>query len=479
KGWRYGIEGKKSHGAGHKFESEEYYQALGPFEKEFGLAFPRFAESKSDGEKSAVSIERAYYESLMTVRRVFESQPDVVRTLGAKISARRKSMEKISATADNDGPNLAALYDADSITPLNRPANCSYKPGSKQTLRGALAHVFNDINHKTNGAILAGAADVYGSTNTLDIGAGFAGGLWHAGRNPDSRIFSAGGITEDAIGGICSGIVTIGRHLAVGASYGAFIAPLNVIAARTHAVAQQTIKQRNLDELTKTFVILCGHTGVKTGEDGPTHAEPNTLAFFQDNCPQGAVVTLTPWDAHDLWPLVVAGLKARPAVLAVYVTRPSETVFDRQSLGLAPAEDSVNGVYKLLAANGKPDATLIYQGSDVTNVFVSDVLPRLKEKGLNLDVYYIASCELFNLLAESRRAEIFPAQTSQSAMMISGFSLPTTYRWVTSERGREYTLYPHKGGAYLGSGPGEMCMKEAGLDGEAQLAAIIRFVSSS
>ena len=46
KGWKYGIEGKKSHGGGHKFYSDEYLLALKPFEEVFGVNFPRF-----EGEK--------------------------------------------------------------------------------------------------------------------------------------------------------------------------------------------------------------------------------------------------------------------------------------------------------------------------------------------------------------------------------------------------------------------------------------------
>ena len=70
------------------------------------------------------------------------------------------------------------------------------------------------------------------------------------------------------------------------------------------------------------------------------------------------------------------------------MTRPSEVVVDRKSLGLAPAEASVKGVYKLLEANGTPDATIVYQGSDVAYAFIKGVLPKLKEKGVNLDVEY-------------------------------------------------------------------------------------------
>jgi transketolase len=471
KGWRYGIEGKNSHGGGHKFNSAEYRKALAPFEEEFGMSFPDFT-----AEKNTETVEQAYYDSLMVIRQALESRKDQLQTLADSVAESRKSHLSAPRSYTDRHPKLAALYQGSAISATVRPDSCKYETGSQQTLRGALADALNHINRQTDGAILAAAADVYGSTNTLNIGKGFGEGNWHSKRNPQARIFSGGGITEDAIGGMCSGIATIGEHIGVGASYGAFIAPLNVICARTHSIAQQTKQERNPAEPFYTFITVCGHAGVKTGEDGPTHAEPNTLAFFQDNCPRGTMITLTPWEAHELWPLMVTALKQRPAVIAPYVTRPNETTFDRPALGLAPSEASINGVYKLLAANGKPDGTIVYQGSDVTNIFAGELLPRLKEKGLNLDVYYVASCELFDALSAEERESIYPAGLSDETLMISGFSAPTMYRWLTSVKGRELSLYPHKKGKFLGSGSGEACLEEAGLHAEAQLETILKFI---
>ncbi len=363
------------------------------------------------------------------------------------------------------------------ISPVDRPAACTYETGSAQTLRGSLADGLNHVNKLTNGAIFAAAADLYGSTNISSIGAGFGSGFWHPTKNPGSRLFSAGGITEDAMGGICSGISTMGYQMGVGSSYGAFIAPLNTICAKTHGIGQQTLRHRAPDEPNRTFVIVCGHAGVKTGEDGPTHAEPQALQVLQENFPGDVMISLTPWDPNDLWPLTAESLLQRPAVLAAYVTRPSEIMLDRKALGLAPAEDSVKGVYKLLAANGKPDATIVYQGSEVAYAFATGVLPRLKEKGINLDVYYVASAELFDRLDEQERKAIYPYSSASSAMMFSGFTAATTYRWIMSERGREFTMYPWKSGYFLGSGQGDVCLEQAGMHAEAQLETIQKFIS--
>lgn len=474
KGWHYGIEGSKSHGAGHKFCSEQYYAAVKPFEERFGITMPRFK-----GDKTPETTEESYYQALMTIRSAFEATPELTGLLGDRVKRAADKLRQANRSLRRPKPTLEALYSGGAISPAERPERCLYASGKTHTLRGALADTFNEINLRTTGAILSTSADVFGSTNTTNIGAGFPSGLWRATSNPDSRIFASGGITEDAIGGICSGISTIGEHIGVGASYGAFIAPLTVISSRTHGIGQQTLRHRHADEPFKTMVTVCGHTGIKTGEDGPTHAEPNTLQIFQENFPQGIVITLTPWDPNELWPLTVAALQKRPAVLVPYVTRPGEMIFDRPALGLAPAEDSIKGVYKLLSANGQSEGTVVYQGSDVANVFVKSVLPQLQKSGLNLDVYYIASAEMFDLLPDEERQNIYADDSASSAMMITGFTRPTTYRWITSAHGRRHTLYALQDGAYLGSGVGDVCLEQAGLGAAAQLSAIESFVSSS
>ena len=472
KGWKYGIEGKKSHGGGHKFYSEEYLTALQPFEQKLGLTFPRF-----DVEKTPENIEQAYYDSLLVIRKAFESNPELTQHLGDRVAESKQRHADSPRPLRSNAPDLGKLYQDNAISPYERPESCTYDVGSAQTLRGSLAHGLNHVNKLTNGAVLAAAADLYGSTNISNIGSGFGTGFWHPTNNPETRLFSAGGIAEDAMGGICSGISTMGYQIGVGSSYGAFIAPLNTICAKTHGIGQQTLRHRVPGEPNKTFVIVCGHAGVKTGEDGPTHAEPQALQVLQENFPGDVMISLTPWDPNELWPLTAESLLQRPAVLSAYVTRPSEIILDRQALGLAPAEDSVKGVYKLLAANGKPDATVVYQGSEVAYAFAAGVLPRLKEKGFNLDVYYVSSAELFDRLDEEERNEIFPYSAASSAMMFSGFTVATTYRWIMSQRGRDFSMYPWKHGSFLGSGQGDVCLEQSGMHPEAQLDLIERFIA--
>ncbi len=280
-----------------------------------------------------------------------------------------------------------------------------------------------------------------------------------------------GGICEDGLACILSGISGFGKHCGAGASYGAFLSPLGHIPARVHAISQQ-MKQDVQKSRYSPFILQCGHAGMKTGEDGPTHADPQALQLHIENYVPGTAVTLTPWEPQEIWPLVAATFRAEPAVIVPFVTRPGEPVLDREALGLAPASAAAKGVYKLRAAAEAPTERSSCRGQGVALAFVQDALPRLIDAGIDLDVIYVASPELFDLLPEEERSALFNDVVAATSMGITGFTLPTMYRWIRSDLGRKHTLHPFVKGHYLGSGAGDMVIHEAGLDGEGQLRAI-------
>jgi transketolase len=107
---------------------------------------------------------------------------------------------------------------------------------------------------------------------------------------------------------------------------------------------------------------------------------------------------------------------------------------------------------------------------------VEEAMPLLDKKGIDLNVYYVASAELFDLLPRRTREKVFPEEHAQRAMGITGFTLPTMYRWIRSDRGREATLSPFRKGHYLGSGQAQMVLAEAGLDGKSQFRAIVKYL---
>ena len=178
--------------------------------------------------------------------------------------------------------------------------------------------------------------------------------------------------------------------------------------------------------------------------------------------------------------MLVEALKKRPAVLAPFVTRPNETIIDRKAAGLPPVTEAAKGLYALRKAD--PDksvnhGTLVLQGSGITNTFMTDVLPRIDDAGYNMNIYYVTSAELFSMLPEAEQEAIFPEAQAEEAMGLTGFTLPTMYRWVTSKEGRQRTVHAFKKGHFLGSGQAHKVFEEAGLDGDGQWEAVVDYAT--
>ncbi|UCC80538.1 MAG: hypothetical protein JSW64_04025 [Candidatus Zixiibacteriota bacterium] len=475
KGWKYGIEGKDSHGAGHKFASDGYYQAIKEFEDRFAVELPHLTD-----ERTPKQHERLYYDTLMILRKVAETERHFADYVGEKIAESKENLGKLNRKPREKCPNLDIIYSDSGFDSAIIPDELKLEPGTVTTLRGALGKSLGYLNKKTGGAFIAGAADLLGSTSVNLLGKDFPKGYYNYVSNPDARLISAGGICEDALGAIMAGLSSYGNNIGVTASYAAFIAALEHIAARLHCISQQARHEFNGDPF-KTFIMICGHAGLKTGEDGPTHADPQALQLLQENFPAGKAITLVPWDPQELWPLVMEGLKKRPAVLAPFVTRPNETVVDREKYKLPPATAAVDGVYQFRKADPnarKYHGSIILQGSAVTNDFVTYVLPRLDESGYNMNVYYVSSAELFSMLPEREQNEILPEKVMGEAMGVTGFTIPTMYRWITSDLGRKYTIHSFVRGIYPGSGKAEVVLKEVGLNGPAQWDSIQKYIAA-
>jgi transketolase len=357
------------------------------------------------------------------------------------------------------------------------PDELRLAPGTVTTLRQELGRALRYLNRASGGALLVASADLLGSTSVNAAAAGFPGGYWNAATSPEARLLSVGGICEDAIAGVLSGLSTFGHHVGVGSSYGAFMAPLGHVAARLHGIGAQA-RMTAWGSPYPTMILVAAHAGLKTGEDGPTHADPQALQLLQGNFPPGVAITLAPWEPQEIWPLLASALALRPAVVVPFVPRPNEAVLDRRALGLAGPEESATGLYLLRRPRGPAQGTLVLQESAVTNVFVQEVLPRLDREGIALWVYYVASAELFDLLTEEERLHLYPEARAREAMGITGFTLPTMDRWVRSAAGRAATLHPYRKGHFLGSGQGEVVLAEAGLDGAGQYDAIRRYVAT-
>jgi len=481
KGWQYGVEGRASHGAGHKLCSDGFFEAMMPLLNQYEESLPYCSDldaKRCESGNGEAVLEECFWSALETIRRIIEREPSMVQTFTQRLVRARERVEAHERSPRQGAPKVDAVYELAKAEADEAPKELGLKAGSVTTLRAQLGKSLNYYNNTTDGAFLVASADLLGSTSVDAIGLGAPEGFYNAVSNPEARLLSIGGICEDAISGYMSGLSTYGRHIGVASSYGAFLAALGHVSARLHAIGCQARWHLGMEPY-RPIILVCAHAGLKTGEDGPTHADPQPLQLLQGNFPRGTAITLTPWEPQEVWHLISTALARRPALIAPFVTRPNETVPDRVGLGLAPASESVKGVYALRRARGTGDGTIVLQGSGVTLAFVEHALPRLLEDGIDLNIYYVASEELFDLLPEEERHQIFPAEHTEEAMGITGFTLPTMYRWVRSERGRAMTLHPFAQGHFLGSGQAEKVMEEARLDGESQYRAICSYVGRS
>ncbi len=474
KGWHYGMEGRKSHGAGHKLCSPEFRASLEPLLGPGAPGLPSCEDDRCRGGRDLAEVEKCFWETLQLLRGILEEDREACRALAGLVAGARGRLADRARAPHSAAPDVERIYPA--ADPDTTPETLVPAPGTSIALREQLGKSLGHLNRASGGAILVGAADLLGSTAISMAAAGFPEGFLHLATNPDSRTLSVGGICEDGLSCVLSGLSSFGRHVGAGASYGAFIAPLGHIAARLHAIGNQMRNQVEPGPQ-RPFVLICGHAGLKTGEDGPTHADPQALQLLQENFPAGAAVTLTPWEPGEVWPTLAAAFRARPALIAPFVTRPQEPVPDREALGLPPATEAARGLYRLLDSPD-PAGAVVLQGSEVAYAFIQDVLPRLRSEGIDLAVLYVTSVELFDRLAAAEREAVYPEWLAERAMGITGFTLPTMYRWVPTARGRAHTLHPFSKGHYLGSGSGERVLYEAGLDGEGQYQAIRAFLDT-
>lgn len=479
KGWQYGIEGRASHGAGHKLCSRGFFSAVAPLLPQDLVHLPSCegAQRCCAGTNTTV-LEECYWETLSIMRRELERRRSAVDALGGQLRAAQERLNQRHRQPHADRPLIDLAYViAEGAADGATPPDLALKFRTQTTLRDQLGRVLNHYNVATDGGFVVAAADLLGSTSIDKTNEKFPAGFYNRWTNPNARELAIGGICEDAMMAMLSGISAFGGHIGAGSSYGAFSAPLGHIAARLHAIGNQA-RVNAEGGGNRPFFLVCAHAGLKTGEDGPTHADPQSLQLLQDNFPLGSMITLTPWDPQEVWFLVSAALAQRPAIIAPFVTRPPEFVQDRAALGLPPAASAAQGVYRLRTAHGRSEGTVVLQGAGVMNAFVTETLPLLDREALNLNVYVVTSCELFDLLPKAERARIFPEKHQQEAMGITDFTLSTMTRWVRSDYGRAHSLHPFRHGHFLGSGSGAMVMKEAGLDGRSQFEAIRAFVSA-
>ena len=188
-------------------------------------------------------MEECLYDALLLVRQAVEKDKATAETMASRLETARDRLAARRRVPREGAPRVEAVYELAAAGDAT-PGTLALRPGTVTTLRGELGRALAQFNQAAGGAFLVAAADLLGSTSVNAVAAGFGEGYWNASANPQARTLSIGGICEDAMAGILSGIASFGHHVGVGSSYGAFLAPLGHIAARLHAIGSQAKRPR-------------------------------------------------------------------------------------------------------------------------------------------------------------------------------------------------------------------------------------------
>ena len=145
KGWRYGIEGKASHGAGHKLCGEGFFETLKPFTDALEGSLPRCDASRQrcrSGNDPGI-LEECFWESLQVVRKALEGNRALVAMIVERLEGARERLDSRRRKPRRNGPKIDAIYEIAAQSGKTIPKELVLTPGAGTTLRAEFGRVLS------------------------------------------------------------------------------------------------------------------------------------------------------------------------------------------------------------------------------------------------------------------------------------------------------------------------------------------------
>ena len=276
-----------------------------------------------------------------------------------------------------------------------------------------------------------------GSTSVNAIGGGFADGYWNAQDEPRrppalDRRHLRGRHHRRPLAASPPTVTTIG----VGSSYGAFMAPLGHIAARLHAIGAQARRVGHRRALQADL------PGLRPRRPEDRRGRPHARRPAAAAAPAGEL----PAGHGDLADAVGAAGDLAAGRRPRWRKRPARHRAVRDAAQRDGARPRRRSAWR--PPRPRPPASTCCVGHRSTRRRdawccrrAPSPTPSCRRRcrcstaeGIDALVYYVASAELFDLLPAEEQRAIFPEERAREAMGITGFTLPTLYRWVTLRR---------------------------------------------
>lgn len=325
--------------------------------------------------------------------------------------------------------------------PRQLPKELIFKPGEKVSTRSAAGAWFAWFMKQT-AFFYAGAGDVSKSMLT-----GEAENIYGyvSSQNPYGRGIRFG-IAEQNMAMMSAGLT--GDVLPGGFHPVSVFGTFAVFSPMMASAVRLAIINNHLNPSAKGFfIMIAGHDGPETGEDGPTHQGLYWSSLFSS---YPGIKVYKPTDANETIEMLFYALeKGEP--IALSLCRTATTVWDRSQGTGALLSTQGAYVYKPFFGKGLKKVTLVVSGVYLLkNVLLS--LPALEKEGYDIKVVVVTSPQLFADLRKNNpgKAEmILSEKERENAIAIhngwNGFLYPAVLNKNSLERSIGITDYLKSG----------------------------------
>jgi transketolase len=473
-----------SHGVPHALNSETFWETKRGFAERYGVQFHNFG---GRAPADPAELRHEFETNLRAVIEVLHRDEDLIDYLAERLVELGESVPQ-EVPAFRLGQRGNPFEDDRLYDYCNYPPELYVPPGTLVANRAALGKWcawVNAFGSRVYGRplFLACSADLAGSTNI----SGFAGKWgdfdgygWYERFGSDEGVLLPQEITEFANAGIMAGVASVNFAEDPQTAFDGFWGACSTYGAFSYLKygMLRLFSQMAQDCPWKMgkLLFVAGHSGPETAEDSRTHFgifEPGIMQLL----PKGLVINLHPWEHNEVPVLLAAALREDAPIIVLHLTRPPIEVPDRAALGMPGHREAALGAYMVRDyAPGQPrGGTVIVQGTSAM-AGMTQLLPKLGPKGLNVKVVCASSPELFARQSEGYRERVLSPGDRMDSTVITTQSRLLMRDWLFNPLAEEFALCADWDNRWRTGGTVAEVLEEAHLSPGWLLSGVERFV---
>jgi len=270
------------------------------------------------------------------------------------------------------------------------------KPVENDATRNASGYMLSQYVNKIENLVLA-SADLSGSDKT----AGFLKGTQPLVKGDFSGAFLNAGVSELTMAAVMNGMAIHGGVIPACGTFFVFSDYMKP-AVRLAALMELPV------------IYIWTHDSFRVGEDGPTHqpveheAQLRTMEHLKNHSGRSSLLALRPADSAETIKAWQMALENKHTPTALILSRQKiKDLPGSENPRLTEARQAEKGAYIVYQSNGKPDALLVGNGSEVSTLYEA---VRILEQDQNLKVRLVSAISegLFRQQPVAYQKEVIP-----------------------------------------------------------------------